>query len=94
MINKNDIPENKGKIVEIDGKKCCLFNDAGSIKAFSATCTHEEFTVQWNEAGNSFDCSLHGARYTVRGKVFQGPAEKNLNPVDIVIEGEEIKLKK
>lgn len=94
MVNINDVPENSGKVVEIDGKKCCLFNDGGNIKAFSAICTHEHFTVQWNDAGKSWDCSLHGARYTGRGKVFQGPAEKNLLPVDIEMAGDEIKLKK
>ena len=83
MVNKNDIPEQKGKIVELDGKKCCLFNDGAQISAFSPKCPHAACDVEWNDAAKTWDCPCHGSRYDANGNVLKGPAKLPLHKLQV-----------
>lgn len=49
----------------------------GKLAAVNAICTHAGCLVNWN-GKNEFDCPCHGSKFTERGKVIQGPAEKPL----------------
>lgn len=44
----------------------------------SAVCTHLGGIVAWNSAETSWDCPLHGSRYTPDGEVLEGPAVQPL----------------
>lgn len=84
----DDSPESlapgMGKILNIDGKRvACARDDKGQIHAVSAVCTHMGCIVHWNNAGNSWDCPCHGSRFKVSGEVLAGPAETNLEPVQL-----------
>lgn len=94
MVKKTDIPENKGKLVELGGKPCCLFKDKGDIKAFSPTCPHAACTVEWNDGASTWDCPCHGSRFEADGKLRKGPAHRDLERIEIAIENDEIRLKK
>lgn len=37
-------------------------------------CSHLQGVVRWNDAEQSWDCPLHGSRFTVDGDVLDGPA--------------------
>ena len=59
--------------------------EAGTFKAFSATCTHQGCQVSKVQAG-AIDCTCHGSRFSVDdGSVEAGPAQKPLPEVGITV---------
>ncbi|KRB76346.1 hypothetical protein ASE01_15220 [Nocardioides sp. Root190] len=50
--------------------------------AVRAICTHLGGTLRWNDAERSWDCPLHGSRFTEAGDVIEGPAVRPLSPAD------------
>ena len=57
-------------------------DERGELHKVSAVCTHLGCVVTWNTAERSWDCPCHGSRFDVDGHVLQGPAVKDLHPVD------------
>lgn len=78
----SEVAKGEGKLLTIDNEKVAAFRDEeGTVHAVSATCSHLGCIVSWNNAEKSWDCACHGARYSCEGKVIQGPAVKDLEPV-------------
>ena len=53
----------------------------GRACAVSAVCTHLGGIVRWNAAERTWDCPLHGSRFTPDGRVIDGPAVDDLPAV-------------
>ncbi len=47
-----------------------------------ALCSHLGGTLRWNEVQGSWDCPLHGSRFTADGAVLEGPATTPLQRRD------------
>ena len=57
----------------IEGRRCSVV----------ALCSHLGGTLRWNDAERSWDCPLHGSRFTPDGDVLEGPATQPLRrPAD------------
>ena len=41
-------------------------------------CTHLGGLLHWNDAESSWDCPLHGSRFSPDGSVLEGPATRSL----------------
>jgi glycine/D-amino acid oxidase-like deaminating enzyme/nitrite reductase/ring-hydroxylating ferredoxin subunit len=56
----------------VDGKTC----------AVSAVCPHLGGIVDWNPAERTWDCPLHASRFDAEGRRIEGPAVRDLVPID------------
>jgi glycine/D-amino acid oxidase-like deaminating enzyme/nitrite reductase/ring-hydroxylating ferredoxin subunit len=52
----------------VDGRTCKV----------SAVCTHLGGVLGWNDAERSWDCPLHGSRFSADGTLLEGPAVRDL----------------
>lgn len=65
----------------------------GTIRAFSSICTHQGCTVA-NVNGGTINCTCHGSKFRVAdGAVAGGPAPEPLPERDVVVDGDEIRLR-
>lgn len=77
--NIQDIKKGEAKVVEIDREKVAVYRDEnGELHAVSAVCSHMKCIVDWNNAEKTWDCPCHGSRFTITGKVIEGPALTHL----------------
>jgi glycine/D-amino acid oxidase-like deaminating enzyme/nitrite reductase/ring-hydroxylating ferredoxin subunit len=74
-----DLAPGEGKIFKIDDQSIGIYKDAnGALHAVNASCTHMRCTVSWNLTEKSWDCPCHGARYSMDGRLLNGPALQDL----------------
>ena len=60
------------------GTMLVVRNDATSVSAYSATCTHQQCTIN-GFTENVFQCPCHGSRFSpANGSVLRGPASAPL----------------
>ena len=59
------------------GSMLVVRNDATTVSAFTATCTHQQCTVNTYQNG-TFQCPCHGSQYNTSGGVTRGPAPSAL----------------
>jgi glycine/D-amino acid oxidase-like deaminating enzyme/nitrite reductase/ring-hydroxylating ferredoxin subunit len=80
-----EIPNESGAVVRRGVHKLAVYRDAsGKISKCSAVCTHLYCIVDWNDTEKTWDCPCHGSRFDPYGKVVNGPAIENLEPVQEV----------
>lgn len=87
-----NMPETKGKILEVEGKKLAVININGEVKAFSAICPHKGCEIGWNDEENTWDCPCHNSRFESDGSLKNGPATRGLDSVEIKTDGDNIKI--
>jgi nitrite reductase/ring-hydroxylating ferredoxin subunit len=64
-------------------KPLAIYKDEdGKVRKYSALCPHMQGVVCWNHVEKSFDCPVHGSRFSKDGICVNGPAKANLSPAD------------
>ena len=65
--------------------------EPGSLRAFSATCTHLDCTVLYREDVHRIWCACHNGFYDAQsGRNVEGPPPRPLTPYTVRIEGDDI----
>jgi glycine/D-amino acid oxidase-like deaminating enzyme/nitrite reductase/ring-hydroxylating ferredoxin subunit len=68
-----------GAVVRRGLHKIAVYRDAqGVLHELSAACPHLGCVVRWNRSEKTWDCPCHGSRFDARGKVVNGPANRDL----------------
>ncbi len=77
-----DIPRGQGAVLRRGLRRVAVYVDeVGLSHELSATCPHLGGVVAWNSVEKSWDCPCHGSRFDCYGKVLEGPAVSDLQPV-------------
>lgn len=71
-----------GVVLTGSGRVAAYRDEEGELHQRSAVCPHLGCLVNWNSVEKSWDCPCHGSRFDCMGKVFQGPANNDLAPVE------------
>ncbi|MBO4272350.1 Rieske 2Fe-2S domain-containing protein [Microbispora triticiradicis] len=91
IAKTSDIPVGGGKVFK-DQDVVVTQPEAGTFKAFSATCTHKSCPVG-SVANNEIVCPCHGSRFSAKdGSVTNPPANKPLAEKKITVSGDSITL--
>ena len=53
-------------------------DETGNVYLVSAICPHLGCELEWNPEEKSWDCPCHGSRFDYKGKLLDGPAQKNI----------------
>lgn len=79
----DEIPQGEGATIRRGLHLIAAYRDeSGQCHLRSATCTHLRGVVSWNTAEKTWDCPCHGSRFDRYGRVVNGPASKDLSPLE------------
>ena len=69
-----------GVVVDVSGASPIVVvrKDATSAVAFSAVCTHQGCTVDFDSSTKGASCPCHGSAFDANGQVTRGPASRAL----------------
>ncbi len=79
VVNSNSLREGEGTVGNVNGTHVAICRDRdGCEHRLDPVCPHMGGVLHWNEAEQTWDCPLHGGRFTADGKRMYGPPESNL----------------
>lgn len=91
----SEIPIDSSIIFRFGNKPGILVRKSkDDFRAFDATCTHLDCTVQYKKEMGVIWCACHNGKFDLNGKNISGPPPKPLNPYKVVIQGEDIIITK
>ncbi|MDB6096708.1 MAG: FAD-dependent oxidoreductase [Francisellaceae bacterium] len=75
----NDLAPDEAAIIQEGLHKSAYYKDKeGKLFKCKALCSHMKGLLKWNALEKSWDCPLHGSRFSPRGEVLNGPANENM----------------
>ncbi len=87
--------KDSGTIVRFGNRPVIVIRTAaGDLRAFSATCTHLDCTVQYRKDMGMIWCACHNGRYDLNGRNVAGPPPRPLDEFRVVVQGEEVFVSK
>jgi len=91
----SEMEKESGKIIKFGTKPVILIRTANDeVRAFSATCTHLDCTVQFRKDFGMIWCACHNGKYDLNGRNISGPPPRPLDEFRVVIQGDEILISK
>lgn len=82
--NDPELLEKGYKIVRFGTDPVLLIRLAqGDLRAFSASCTHLDCTVEYQQAKKRIWCNCHNGEYNLQGQVVAGPPPKPLTKYEV-----------
>ena len=70
--------EGQGVVANSHGRPVGVCTVAGRTRTVSAVCPHLGGVLAWNDQETTWDCPLHGSRFTADGTRIEGPATADL----------------
>ncbi|MBI3189247.1 MAG: Rieske 2Fe-2S domain-containing protein [Ignavibacteriales bacterium] len=90
-----DIQKDSGTIIKFGSKPVILVRSAkDELRAFDATCTHLDCTVQYSKEKGMLWCACHNGTYDLTGRNVGGPPPRPLEEYRVITQGEEILISK
>jgi glycine/D-amino acid oxidase-like deaminating enzyme/nitrite reductase/ring-hydroxylating ferredoxin subunit len=78
-IDPQSLAPGEGRVGKVDGKHVAVCRDAhGQLHQRSPICVHMGGVVRWNPVEQTWDCPVHGGRYTSAGCRLYGPPSGDL----------------
>ena len=62
----------------------------GKLRAFSATCTHLQCTVQYRNDLQRIYCACHNGMYDLNGRNIAGPPPRPLTEFQVTVKGDDV----
>jgi|GEM_PF-42309 len=91
----SEIATDSGVIIRFGTKPVLLVRTAaGDLKAFSATCTHLDCTVQFRPDMGVIWCACHNGKFDLTGRVIAGPPPRPLDEFNVLVQGEDVLVSK
>jgi Rieske Fe-S protein len=86
-----DLRPNEGRIFKFGSRPGILVQTSeGEFRAFSATCTHLDCTVQYRTDEKMLWCACHNGRFDLTGKNVSGPPPRPLEAYRVHVRGDDI----
>ncbi len=82
-----------GGFLHIDAADMLVVNVNGTIRAFSAICTHQGCEIR-DFQNNLFTCWCHGSQFDTDGQVVRGPASSPLPEYTVERNGNIVRITK
>jgi len=90
-----DVPLDSGQIVRFGNIPVILIRSTkGELRAFNATCTHLDCTVQYRKDMGVIWCACHNGKYDLNGRNISGPPPRPLTPMRVVVQNDEVFIAK
>lgn len=91
----NEIPNDSSIMFRFGTKPGILVRtQSGDFRAFEATCTHLDCTVQFKQDMGVIWCACHNGKFDLNGRNISGPPPRPLTPYKVNIQGEDIFVSK
>jgi glycine/D-amino acid oxidase-like deaminating enzyme/nitrite reductase/ring-hydroxylating ferredoxin subunit len=79
----DEVRPGEGALLRRGASHIAVYRDpSGAVTERSAVCPHLGCIVQWNGIEKTWDCPCHGSRFDRVGRVINGPANRDLAPVE------------
>jgi glycine/D-amino acid oxidase-like deaminating enzyme/nitrite reductase/ring-hydroxylating ferredoxin subunit len=78
-VDLEHLHSGEGRVGKVAGNHVAVCRDHdGCIHQFDPICPHMGGVLHWNSVEKTWDCALHGGRFTAEGKRIYGPPESDL----------------